>query len=122
MVNDLRSVRESRSGTVTYVAGESGAAKNLVTIRNEATFAMENLTFSYDSGGTATATVTLYDEPEGTGAGSVSDDLVSYIISPGDFEDLSDRSIDEVEDDLVIVVSSNDAEVRVNAEGHLLSG
>lgn len=122
MVQDTRVTRENRSGTVTYPSADAGTSKDLVTIRDEATFVLDNLTMSYNSDGTAQVTVTLYDEPEGTASGDLSDDLASYIIAPGDFEDLTDRSIDEVEDDLVIVVSNNDDEVRVNAEGRLVSG
>jgi hypothetical protein len=122
MVRDSRKSNETRSGFKVFVSGDSGTSKDLVTVRNGATLSLDNFTMSYDSGGSATCVVELYDSPEGTAAGDLEDQLASYILSPGDFEDLSDRSLEDIEDDLIVVVESNDAEVHITGEAYITTG
>lgn len=122
MVEDKRGSNETRSGSVEYPSADAGTTKDLVTVRSEATFSVDNITISYATAGTNEATVELYDEPEGTPSGDLGDRVAGFFINPGDFMDLKDRSFGDIEDDLVVLVSGNDDVVNINGEGYLTTG
>lgn len=113
---------ETLSGVAVFEEGDDGSSKTIVEIRSEATFFLDNLTLSYNGGGSAEADVEVYDESGDVATGELSDKSATYTISPGDFKDLDSRTMGEFEDDVVVVVSNNDSDVHITAEGYLTSG
>lgn len=122
MVRESRESNESRSGSVVFSSDDSGTSEELISIRKDATLSVDNLTISVESSGSDDARVELYDSPEGTPSDDLEDQLASYVIAPGEFEDLSNRSFKDVEDDLMVVVDDNDSDVHITCDGHIITG
>lgn len=122
MVKDNRTSNETRANSVVFESDDAGTSSTLISIRPEATFSIDNITLSYNGGGSEEADVEFYDDEQGTPEEDLDEPTASYVISPGDFEDLPSRSFDEFEDDVMVVVRDNDDDVHITGDGHLTSG
>ncbi len=122
MTEDNRTSNQPRSGSVTFTGNDSGSSKDLVSIRDSQTLSAHDYVASYSGNGTTEATVTLYDEPEGTAAGDAEDSFETIQLSPGDTLVATEIARSDVSDDVVAVVSGNDAEVSVVFGGHIITG
>jgi hypothetical protein len=122
MAKDIRESREPRSGAVVFASGDAGTAKNVLTIRDEATLSLNDISVTYSAAATNHANVVIYDEPEGTASGDLSDMVDRYELSPGDSVDRVGVDREDIENDVVVVVSNNDADMSVSFGGKLVSG
>jgi len=122
MVEDNRFSRSPKSGVVTFTSGDAGTAKDLVPVRDGVSFSTRSVFLSYDSNGTQEARVSLYDDDEGTSAGSVSGEEFSVILGPGDGEYITQVEGIDFDDDVVAVVENNDNDVDITLSGMLLEG
>lgn len=122
MAKDIRESREPRSGAEVFASGDSGTAKDVLTIRDEATLSLNDISATYSGSGTTEANVAIYDEPEGTIAGNLSNLVDRYELSPGDTLDRVGVDREDIEDNVVVLVSNNDDDVSVSFGGKLVSG
>jgi hypothetical protein len=122
MVQDQRASRHPDAGWNSWASGDSGNAKTIISLRDEETFSINDYVFGYQSAGTTSAKVELYDGVEGTAAGDLENKIGSVIVSPGTTESITGISREDVNDDLLAVVSNNDAEVTVEAGGYKVTG
>lgn len=113
------SEEQNKHGVVTFASGDSGTAKDVLTIPENENLDVEDLVYSYAGSGTTDATVSLYDEEEGSGAGSVSDSnlLDSVSLTSGDQYSETGVTREDVSDDVVAVVDGNDADVNIVVSG-----
>jgi len=122
MTEDSRTSREPRSSPVKFAAGDSGTAKDVLDLRDEATFSPNNIRASYSSDGTAVATLEVYDAPAGTTVGNLDDMVYSEEVGPGDVVGVNDFQFEDVENDVVAVARNNDADVSIVVGGMLVTG
>lgn len=120
MTDDARESRTPVSGAAAFASGDSGSAKDLISVVDGNNISINDYIFTYDSNGTAQASIELYDEPEGTAAVDAEDVVDVVGIGPGDKIALSEIARNDVEHDLVAVVSDNDADVTVSVGGHVV--
>lgn len=120
MVQDARSSRSPESGTVTFTAGDAGTAKDLISIADQDDLSLNDYLFSYDDSGSNNATVLLYDDDEGTSAGSLSGKVDSVELSPGDTVDVDDIVRKNITNDLIVVVENNNADVSITTGAYKL--
>ena len=110
------------SGTVTFESGDSGTSKDVLTIRDEETFRINDYILSYGANGTPPADVEFYDEPAGTAEVDVSQLIEIVRVSPDDNTPVVDIARNDVEDDVVVVVRNNDGVVSITMGGHTITG
>lgn len=122
MAEDPRTSRHPDAGWNEWASGDSGTAKTIIALRDEETFAINDYVFGYQSAGTASAKVMLYDDPDGTAAGDLSNQIGTVLVSPGTTESITGIAREDVNDDLLAVVESNDAEVTVEVGGYKVTG
>jgi hypothetical protein len=122
MVQDQRASRHPDAGWNEWLSGDSGTAKTIISLRGEETFSINDYVFGYQSAGNASAKVALYDDVEGTAAGDLENQIGSIMLSPGATESITGISREDVNDDLLAVVSNNDAEVTVEVGGYKVTG
>ena len=122
MAEDSRSSRHPDAGWNEWASGESGTAKTIIALRDEETFAINDYVFGYQSAGTASAKVAFYDEPDGTAAEDLDNQIGSVLVAPGTTEPVTGIAREDVNDDLLAVVESNDAEVTVEVGGYKVTG
>jgi hypothetical protein len=122
MSQTIPSESEPESGTVQFEAGDSGTAKDLIAIRDEETFRINDYILSYGANGTTPADVEFYDEPAGTAEADVSELIEIVRVSPDDNTPVVDIARNDVEDDVVVVVRNNDGVVSITMGGHSITG
>jgi hypothetical protein len=122
MVQDQRASRHPDAGWNDWASGDSGTAKTIISLRDEETFSINDYVFGYQSAGTASAKIELYDDVEGTAAGDLENKIGSVLVSPGTTEPITGISREDVNDDLLAVVSNNDADVTVEVGGYKVTG
>lgn len=120
MVDDSRNSRSPESGSVVFASGDSGTSKDLIAIADEEDLSVEDYLFSYNTAATNNATVELYDDDEGTSAGSLSGQFESVEMEPGDIVDVSGVVRKNVTNDLVVVVDNNDDDLSVTVGAYKL--
>lgn len=110
------------SGTLTAASGDSGSALDLLDLRDEETFRINDVIISYSGAGSTEASVELYDEPAGTGAGSLNDLVETVEIGPGERHIATEIERRDIEDDIVILPSNNDDDISVTVGGMVVTG
>jgi len=121
MVTDNRGSRKPRSGVVTLSSG-SNSPTSIVSLRDEEAMSVEEIRMQYDSAGTTAAVVEIYDEPEGTSAGDLSDKVDEFRLTSGDSPN-PDMEWEDIEDDVILYADGNsDAEITVTIGGFTISG
>lgn len=122
MTSDPRESASPKRGQAVFASGDASTSKDIMTIDPDATFSLNDLIITYESSGSTHAHVELYDDPEGTAAGSLNNQTEELIVSPGDFEVVTDIVHPDYENDLVAVVQENDDNVSISAGGFLVTG
>jgi hypothetical protein len=122
MAEDPRESRSPKSGWAQFESGDSGTSKDVVSLKDEETLALSDYVVSYSTGGSANATVELYDDGAGTAEADLEGQITSLEVSPGNVESLTGISRDDIDKDLVAVVRNNDGNVSINAGGHIVTG
>lgn len=122
MAEDARDSREPVNGSVIFSSGESGTSKDLIAVRDGRTVTMNDVYVAFSSAGSNQATVELYDDEEGTAAGSLSNPFDQYLVEAGDYVSLSGIARSDVETDLLVIVTNNDDEVFVDVGGYSTTG
>jgi hypothetical protein len=122
MVEDKRESREAESGTITFASGDSGTSKDLITMRDEQTFSMADYVIAFSGSGSGQADVEFYDDEAGTGEGNLSGPLEVVIVESGDDIVSTGITRDDVENDLLVVVRNNDADVTITSGGYIVAG
>jgi hypothetical protein len=104
---------KSDSGYAMWDPADSGTSKDILTVRDEVTLEIKDITITYDGASTTSADVKLYDDTEGTAAGQLSNQIGLYKIPSGGKLALQGINREEVENDIVGVVHNNDDDISV---------
>lgn len=121
MVEDGRSSRKPRSEVATVSSGAS-SPQTAIDLRSEETLAIEEILLQYDAGAGTPAVVEVYDEPDGTAQGDLSDKIGEFRLSSGDTIN-PDMVWKDVEDDVVLLPDGNsDDAITVTIGGWTISG
>lgn len=112
-------------GDVSQVAsGDTATDTTLaLSLTGEQNANLEYVRLQYANAATATTVLELYDEPEGTASGDLSDLVERVELTPGDSVELDDSNYPNVQDDLLATTDGNqDGAVYVTVNASRLTG
>lgn len=113
----------AESGSVTVVTGDNDAPQTVVEIPDGALYRVERILIEYSQDGTADFDLTVYDDADGTAAGSVSDARHTFLdIAPDEAIDQEFAGMRAFEEDLLVQSDGNhDGDITVTVQGTLLT-
>jgi hypothetical protein len=112
-------------GDVSQVAsGDTATDTTLaLTLRGEQNANLEYVRLQYANAATTNTVVELYDEPDGTASGDLSDLVERVELTPGDRVELDDSNYPNVQDDLLATTDGNqDGGIYVTVNASRLTG
>ena len=110
------------SGTEVLESGD-GTPNTVLDLLDEQTLRVGLLKLEYSGDGTTEVKVEVYDEPDGTVSGDLSDMVDQFHLSPGERAVVDVAHYDYVEDDVVALADGGqDSEVAVTVGGSLITG
>lgn len=112
------------SDIVTVTSGDGNTPQTAVDIPDLGLFRPTQVKIEYDENATVSATVSLFDDADGTSAGNVSDLRDRHRnIQPGETRTVDDLDMREFEEDVLVQTEGNqDDEVDVTVYGELITG
>lgn len=112
------------SDTVEIATGDGNTPQTALEIPDDALFVPTQVKISYDNTGTADATVSLYDEADGTAAADASDRRDRYrTVAPGEVRSVDSLDMRDFEEGVLVAADGNqDASVDVTVYGRVLTG
>jgi len=112
-------------GDVSQVAsGDTATDTTLaLALRGEQNANLEYVRLQYANAATTNTVVELYDEPDGTASGDLSDLVERVELTPGDRVELDDSNYPNVQDDLLATTDGNqDGGIYVTVNASRLTG
>jgi len=119
---DSNSGQHSTHGTTTYTSGEAGSVRTLINLRDEQSLSISDYVVTFSDSGTNSATVTLYDDEDGTAPANLDNPAAKLTVSSGDSIVAESVTREVVEEDLLVEVEENDSIVTVTVGAHILTG
>lgn len=119
--NDPRS-GYPESDIVTVTSGDGNTPQTAIDIPSDALYRPTAVKIEYDSAATTAVDVSLFDEPDGTTAGNVSDRRDRHRnIQPGESRMVDELDMRDVEQDVLVQTDGNqDDELDVTVYGELI--
>lgn len=113
-----------QSGQVQLVDADDDAPQTAHNVRSDGLFQLEAIKIGYDDGASATIDIAIFDDADGTAAGSVSDkrDVIKNI-DPGESVTVDYDGMRDFEEDVLVQVEggNQDGNVEVTVMGRSLT-
>lgn len=112
------------SDTVTVVTGDVDTPQTLLDIPADKLFRPTQVKIEYDSSASTAATVSLFDDADGTSAADVADRRDRHRnVQPGESRTVDDLDMREFEEDVLVQTGGNqDGPLDVTVYGELITG